>query len=89
MNLPAFQMVKINVWGFWKMIKKLKIGMTGRITFKAKKYNEWITRTFVWDRKCMETPKYIIYFDTSPGVNNYRCATKPAHIMINYKQGAA
>jgi hypothetical protein len=71
------------------MIKKLKIGMTGRITFKAKKYNEWITRTFAWDKKCMETPKYIIYFDTSPGVNNYRCATKPAHVMINYKQGAA
>ena len=44
---------------------------------------------FAWDKKCMETPKYIIYFDTSPGVNNYRCATKPAHVMINYKQGAA
>ena len=65
------------------MIKKLKIGMTGRITFKAKKYNEWITRTFVWDRKCMESKKYFIYFDTSPGVNNYRCATRPCHIMIN------
>ena len=65
------------------MIHKLKNGITGRILYKAKKYNEWITRTFVWDSKCKVTDNYIIYFDTSPSVNNYRCATRPCHIMIN------
>ena len=65
------------------MIHKLKNGITGRILYKAKKYNEWITRTFVWDNKCKVTDNYIIYFDTSPSVNNYRCATRPCHIMIN------
>ena len=65
------------------MIHKLKNGITGRILYKAKKYNEWITRTFVWDNKCKGTYNYIIYFYTSPSVNNYRCATRPCHIMIN------
>ena len=65
------------------MIHKLKNGITGRILYKAKKYNEWITWTFTCDSKCKVTDNYIIYFDTSPSVNNYRCATRPCHIMIN------
>ena len=65
------------------MIHKLKNGITGRILYNAKKNKEWITRPFVWDNKCKVTDNYIIYFDTSPSVNNYRCATRPCHIMIN------
>jgi|TARA_B100000424_G_scaffold121375_1_gene91807 hypothetical protein len=64
----------------------IKEGTTGLISFYAKKYGKFITRTFLWDNKCTSTSKYVIYYDTFR--KNYRCATRPVKMSINVNRKA-
>jgi cytoplasmic iron level regulating protein YaaA (DUF328/UPF0246 family) len=68
------------------MMKKLKYGQTGIITFYAKKYKKFISRCYVWDEKCKITDRYVIFYDTSN--RGYRCANKPLRMTFNERRVA-
>jgi hypothetical protein len=57
------------------MTIQIQEGTKGVITYKAKKYGKYITRSFLWTNLCRVMENYITYFDTD--VNGYRTATRP------------
>jgi len=62
----------------------LEHGMYGIITFYAKKYKEYVTRTFAFGDKCYVGEDHIVYMDSKR--ENYRRANateeRPVSILV-------